>query len=200
MHQWDFCLVEANYDLLALVDLREFKNVFGAFAQFNAVRKDMPEKNYSDSPNDFDEDGKKVTSPSYNVYGDYIVYRPDNVDNTEFSPGKKAYFNPEHIRNEDWAGLNAVYATFRGQGARVYFTYSPRSALGLSADTTAESIAELDRQMRLKLSAPVISEAETAIMNPLYFYGTDNHLSTNGVKIYTEKVINDLKRAMENGL
>ena len=34
-------------------------------------------------------------------------------------------------------------------------------------------------------------------MDPLYFYATDNHLSTEGAKIHTDQVIDDLRRALE---
>ena len=34
-------------------------------------------------------------------------------------------------------------------------------------------------------------------MDPLYFYGTDNHLSTEGVQIHTRRVIGDLRAALE---
>ena len=38
-----------------------------------------------------------------------------------------------------------------------------------------------------------LSELEDSLYTGIYLYGTDNHLSTEGAQIRTEKVIRDLK-------
>ena len=42
----------------------------------------MAARSYAVSPSDLDEDGNAVDTPSYNEYGDYVLYRPDAVDDT----------------------------------------------------------------------------------------------------------------------
>ncbi|MCH5158615.1 MAG: hypothetical protein J1F33_05410 [Clostridiales bacterium] len=195
-----FCLFEANYDMFALVDCSGLTNLFGSFKYYNDTRKDMPVYTYDDSPVYYTEDGYFAYGQTYNAYGDYIFYREDNVNKTEFSPGRKAYYNPDYITDADFAGINAMYESFGAAGADVYFAFSPRSKYGLSHDTTDESIARLDAVMRERLCVPVISHARDAILDPLYFYGTDNHLSTNGVKLWSKKTISELKTAMGYGV
>ena len=56
---------------------------------------------------------------------------------------------------------------------------------------------ELDTLFRQKLHAPVISNIQSSLMDPLYFYATDNHLSTKGAEIHTTQVIDDLRRTLE---
>ena len=56
---------------------------------------------------------------------------------------------------------------------------------------------ELDALLRQRLHAPVISDIRSSLMDPLYFYATDNHLSTEGAEIHTTQVIDDLRRTLE---
>ena len=191
-----FCMLEGNYDLFSLLDCREFTNVFGAFSDYQAARAPMAPRSYSDSPSLYDEDGRRQEQATYNHYGDYILYRENNTAGENFGV-KRAFYNANHIRPSDWQGLNGVYDSFAAKGITVYFTYSPRSATSLSPDSTAASIAELDTLLRDRLHAEVISPIESSLMDPLYFFATDNHLSTEGTVLHTAQVIEYLRRARE---
>lgn len=191
-----FCMTESNYDLLSLLDCREFTNLFGAFGAFQAARADMEPRSYADSPALYDEDGNRQEQATYNRYGDYILYRENNLSGENFGV-KRAFYNAGHITEADWQGINALYDSFASRGVSVYFTYSPRSRTSISEDSTEASITELDALLRQRLRAPVISDIRSSLMDPLYFYATDNHLSTEGAKIHTDQVIDDLRRALE---
>ncbi len=191
-----FCMVESNYDLFSLLDCREFTRIFDAFSDYQAARASMSPRSYAESPAFYDEDGKPQASPTYNRYGDYILYRENNADGKNFGV-KRAYYNADHIRPADWQGLNNMYDSFTAKGISVYFTYSPRSRTSLSPDSTPASIAALDALLRERLHVPVISSVDSSLMDPLYFFATDNHLSTEGVQIHTRQVIESLRRALE---
>ena len=51
----------------------------------------------------------------------------------------------------------------------------------------------------INVSAKIISSAADSILDPLYFSGTDNHLSTEGVAIHTQAVIGYLTAALSEG-
>ena len=191
-----FCMTESNYDLLSLLDCREFTDLFGAFGAFQAARADLEPRSYADAPSLYDEDGVRQEQATYNRYGDYILYRENNLSGENFGI-KRAFYNAEHITQADWQGINAMYDSFASKGVSVYFTYSPRSRTSISEDSSEESIMELDTLFRQKLHAPVISNIRSSLMDPLYFYATDNHLSTEGTKLHTAQVIDDLGRALE---
>lgn len=191
-----FCMMESNYDMFVALDCRQFTNVFGAFSEYNASRKNMSPRSYQDSPSYYDEDGNRQDCFTYNRQGDYLLYRDNNHSRKSFGI-KRAYYNVSHIREEDWDGLNQMYDAFSEKGVKVFFTYSPRSSISISKDSTPDSIRLLDQTFREKLHAPVISSIESSLMDPLYFYGTDNHLSTEGVALHTKKVIEDLRCALE---
>lgn len=51
--------------------------------------------------------------------------------------------------------------------------------------------------MKENLVVPVISEIEDSLYSGVYLYGTDNHLSTEGVKLRTEKIIEEIRVQMQ---
>ena len=188
-----FNLMESNYDALALLDLRQYDAVFTPLEKYLTVKDPMAKKSYALSASGFDEDGNPVDSPSYNEYGDYIVYRP-NASSALPVYGAPVHYTvaafPMETRIEP---LNAVYRRFLEKGVAVYYTYSPRNALALSASSTPEARAELDRYLRENLCVPIITELEDSLWSGVYLYGTDNHLSTEGTAIHTGRVIAALK-------
>ena len=190
-----FNMMEANYDALTLLDLRTYDQVIPALSAYLNVRTGVDEGSYAFSPSDFDEDGNPSDRPAYNAYGDYVLPRP----NASFSKpvyGLPVRYTVEAFTNEPFAeSLNAVHDRFLDAGIRVYFSYAPRNIEALSIDSTEENRALLDAFFRRTLHARVISDIEDSLFSGVYMYGTDNHLSTEGVGIYTQRLIRDLQAA-----
>lgn len=188
-----YAMCESDYALLERIDLAEVTNVFGALDTFLKNRNGMEAKSYDITAADFDEDGNPVTTPSYNEFGDYILYRPNaeteepvyglGVDYTTAALPKAQFIDP----------FNDAMEMFLSRGVDVYFTYSPRNVLALSEGSTEAAREELDKYLRQNLVIPVISDLEESLYTGMYLYGTDNHLSTEGVQIRTERVIEDLR-------
>lgn len=187
-----FNLMEENYDMVAELDLREYTRVFSSLAEYLSVKSHMDAKSYALSPSGFDEDGNPVSKPSYNAYGDYILYRPNAVSDEPLY-GLAVPYTASFYRKEQYIDpLNAELMRFQQDGIRPLMTYSPRNRLAVSADSTEDAIRELDRYFRENLSIPVISDIFDSLVPGRYLYGTDNHLSTEGVKLRTAQVIRDL--------
>ena len=60
-----------------------------------------------------------------------------------------------------------------------------------------EAIAALDAYFRENLNAAILTPLQDSLLPGRYFYGTDNHLSTNGVALRTAQVITALKDALQ---
>lgn len=203
-----FCMMEANYDTLALLDLRETSLVFTALNSYLKTKEALPPQSYDLSPADYDEDGNLLTAnghgnaetldamKSYNEYGDYIFYRPNSEsDNPIYGLGVEytvAAFPANFIES-----LNQTYARFLQNGITVYFTYAPRNCLALSEESTEAEREKLHAYFQETLCVPVISELADSLYPGRYLYGTDNHLSTEGVEIRTEQIIKDLQKQIE---
>ena len=191
-----FAMMESNYDMLSALEISELEGVFDALGAYLQERRKLTPRSYLDIPAHYDEDNNPSASLSYNRQGDYILHRPSNTDRKLFGI-KRAFYNESHIRQEDWLGLNRVYDRFQALGARVFFTYSPRSQRSICSDSDSASIRALGQAFRERLHVPVISSIEDSLMDAFYFYGTDNHLTTEGAAIHTKAVIADLQRALE---
>ena len=192
-----FRMMEANYDMVSRLDLRECGSAFTGLTAYLSVKAGMDEKAYSLSPSGFDEDGNPVAEPSYNEYGDYCLYRPNSEDDRPIYGLPVDYTVRSFPKAQFLDPLNAMYRRFLDRGVRVYFTYAPRNRLAVSADSTRTARAELDAWLRANLCVPVISGIEDSLVSGRYLYGTDNHLSTEGVALRTQQIIQDLNAQLE---
>lgn len=192
-----FRMMEANYDMVSRLDLRDHASAFTGLTAYLSVKAGMEPKAYSLSPSRFDEDGNPVSNPSYNEYGDYCLYRPNSADDQPVYGLPVDYTVRSFPKAQFLDPLNAMYRRFLDRGVRVYFTYAPRNRLAVSADSTPEARAELDAWFRETLCVPVISDIEDSLVSGIWLYGTDNHLSTEGAALRTRQVIQDLKAQLE---
>lgn len=192
-----FNMMESNYDTLTALDLRRYTNVFPALEAYLTTRESMVKRSYSVSAWDYDEDGTPVDTPSYNVYGDYTVYRPNAASKLPVYGMPVPYTIAAFPEEPFITSINRVYQQFLDVGITVYFTYSPRNALAISDDSTPEARAALDAYFREKLCVPVLSALEDSLWSGIYLYGTDNHLSTEGVDIHTRRIIPLIRSQME---
>ena len=192
-----FRMIESDYDLLSLLDYRDYGGLLSAFSTYQKEREGMEAGDYRLSASSFDEDHKPVSEPSYNKYGDYIVFRPNASDDTPIYDLPVEYTAAAFPKEAFIDPLNAVFKRFLENGVRVCFTYAPRNREALSEKSTAEARAALETHFRENLSVPVISDIEESLYPGRYLFGTDNHLSTEGVAIRTERTIRDLKNELE---
>ena len=192
-----FCMVEENYDLLAPLDLRQYRGVFSALGSYLQTRAGMAARSYAISPAELDEDGNAVDTPSYNAYGDYILYRPDAGEDTPIYGLPVDYTVDAFPQAYYIDPANAEIARFTADGVRVWLTYSPRNSQAVSEASTPEAIAALDAYFRENLNAVFLTPLQDSLLPGRYFYGTDNHLSTNGVALRTAQVITALKDALQ---
>lgn len=192
-----FNLIEENYSLIEGLDLRDYTGVFSAFGEFLSNRHGMTAKSYDLSPSDFDENFNPTTEKSYNLQGDYCLPRPNAADDAPIYDLPVDYtvsaFPAEYI-----ASLNSEAAKFMEKGITVLFTYAPRNESAISPESTLEARRKLDEYLKSLLDFPVISDIEDSLFKGRYLFETDNHLSTEGVKIRTELIIKDLQPYIQN--
>ena len=193
-----FNMIEANYDLLAQLDYRDYASVLSSFSTYQKARRGMQPGAYTISAAELDEDGNPVSSPSYNEYGDYIVYRPNSSDDAPIYDLPLAYTAGAFPQGTYIDPLNAVYDKFTAADIRVLFTYAPRNRAALSEESDDDALAELNALFRDVLHAEVISDLQDSLYPGRYLYGTDNHLSTEGVAIRTERIRRDLEEVLNN--
>ncbi len=190
-----FCMAESNYDLLALLDLRNYDCFFDSFGEFLNMRDSMARQDYSVSARNFDEDGNAVDYETYNEYGDFIFLRPNEKQDVMHRYVRTDYtvaaFPIEMVE-----ALNRALGMFTERGVAVYFSYAPRNWSSLTPKSTPAARSALHEYLKEHLAVPLISEMEDHLYSGVYFYEIDNHLSDEGVDIRTERVIRDLSRVI----
>lgn len=194
VHFW--AMMESNYDSASRLDLTGYDNIFDSLREYLTVRISMEPKDYSVSPNWFDDDGNRYDYDTYNLYGDYVLERPNHSEDAAINWGTADYtvesFPPETIES-----LNNMYRRFLENGIRVYFTYTPRNIHAITPESTAEARAALHSYLTQNLCVPVISDIEESLYPGIYFYLIDSHLSTEGVGVRTERIIDDLREQFD---
>lgn len=186
-----FAMCESNYDILSLLDVSKYQHFFSSFSKYQYNRNHLQTYSYLDTAYLYDEDGNYVSNHSYNRYGDYVVYRKNNEERKTFG-SKRAFYNKTHFPMEMIDNFNNGFKKVVQKGVTLLFDYSPRSNISISEDSTPSSIIELDEYLKKNVKMTFISSSSDGLMDPLYFYGTDNHLSTEGVNIRTKRVVNAL--------
>lgn len=187
-----FCMTESNYDLLSLLDLKEYTDVFDSLFEYLRARSGLEGKDYSISAKNFDEDGNPVQYETYNEYGDFIFERK-NGEKDEMLRFLRADYTINAFPQWKVEALNAVYAELENAGVKVYFSYAPRNRSSLTKESTKEERQKTHAYLKCALAVPVISDIEDYLYSGIYFYEIDNHLTDEGVQIRTDRVIADLK-------
>ena len=186
-----FAMIEGNYDILSILDISKYQNFFHAFNLYQRYREKLTGFSYSDTAYNYDEDGNYVANHSYNRYGDYIVYRRNNEERRVYGV-VPAIFNKTHFSAEMIDNFNNAFSVLKNKGVKLIYDYSPRSDLSISEDSSIQSAIELDEYLKANIDMAFISNAEESIIDAYYFYGTDNHLSTEGAKKRTQHVLKNL--------
>ncbi|MBQ3974309.1 MAG: hypothetical protein II628_09100, partial [Lachnospiraceae bacterium] len=194
-----FRMIESDYDLLSLLDFTDYGGLLSAYTTFHREREGMKAGDYRTSASSFDEDGHPAPEPSYNEYGDYILFRPNAEDDTPIYDLPVDYTRGSFGKDRFIDPLNRVYRRFLDKGVRVFFDYAPRNRQALSDQSTPEARQELDAWFRESLCVPVLSDIEESLYPGRYLYRTDNHLSSEGVQIRTDRFLKALEAQTGKG-
>jgi hypothetical protein len=189
-HFW--AIMESNYDAVALLDMRNYSNIFDSLREYLTVRPAMNAGDYSISPNWFDDDGNRYDYQTYNQYGDFILERP-NAPRDEIMKWGLADYTVGGFPVETVESLNRVYEGFLADGIKVYFSYTPRNIRAITPESTPDARQELHEHLREHLIVPVISPIEESLYPGTCFYLIDSHLSTEAAVLRTQRIIEDLR-------
>ena len=192
-----WAMMETNYDAALSLDFRDFTGVFDSLGAYLRARMGMPKTGYEVSAANYDDDGAYYSFSTYNLYGDFILPRP-NGDTDERLRHNIADYTLASFPDGTVQSLNAALKPFMDRGVRVYFSYTPRNSASLTEASTPEARAALDLYLRETLDVPVITAMEDDLMPGRYFWLIDSHLSTEGAAQRTRQIIIDLNRALSS--
>lgn len=187
-----FVQTEGNYDIISYSDISNLTGVFGAFGVYQNMRAKLEEGSYSDY------------LASYNDYGDITYSRPFTNIDKKYQPENTYYTYDLSLTTENVIKeLVSYYNIIKNKGATVYFSFSPVNENGLPQEDVLMDIGskfeENIRKNLTKYNYKVISTHKDYLYKGRYFYDTDYHLNESGASLRTNKLIKDIKAALNGG-
>jgi hypothetical protein len=187
-----FAMMESGYQVLTLVDLTRYTEVFSSFYRYISNKKTLPVSSYQVSAKHFDDDMNTYNLDTYNAEGDFIL--PRNGTQTEgriFQPYLDLTL--DSYQDTHLTALNQAAKEFTDQGISFYFTFSPRNKDSLTENSTSDKRALLESHLREILTMPILCTLEDLLLPAGDFYLIDNHLTTAGASWRTDYVSKALK-------
>ena len=179
-----FQLLEGAYDAFRHVDIRNYINVFPAFADYNSTRRKMSRGSYDDY------------IPDVNIYGDILTNQADHPE--DYSAGGQWVSFGNIMTSAHAARLNSVNDTILAGGGRLYLSCSPvnRNALVDGGDRESKQTSYINNIKKL-VDFPVISIPGDYIFPGNYFSDTDHHLNDIHSADRSIQLAKDLKAQFE---
>ena len=187
-----FRLMESNYDMLSLVDLREYSGLFDALGEYLDGRKPMPSVSYDRTPDISPDEALPAGAPAWNCFGDYAAYRGGNPDRALFGTQVIRY-DADTVQDAGWDAVNRFLDEAASLGATPFFLFAPLSTRAVFADSIPDGAKALTAEAVNCLHAHVLNTAEEALTDPVWFSGADDHLSTEGAFRRSQTLIDALK-------
>ncbi|MBQ3125505.1 MAG: hypothetical protein IJC15_00425 [Clostridia bacterium] len=178
-------LIEAALDSVQYVDLRKYTGFFSTLSSFNAARNNL-------SPGSYEEHHTFVVDH----WGDYSTELAGQNENYVKTPNSFD-LSPSLISDTGTARLNERIADIRARGGEVYQTFSPVNVNSLTANAK-QRIYQLayEQAVESKLDSIPISSVSDTIYSGRLFYNNDLHLCTEGARIRTQTLADQLKAAL----
>jgi hypothetical protein len=181
-----WCGLEYNYDLFALVDLRQVPGVFDSWCAYLKMKTTVSEY----SGNYFDDEGRNYLDK----FGGIPFYRGTTAKKLADS----VYLDPS-ILEKPLDRLGGWYRTFRDRGLQVYVSYACVNMDQVPEDQRG-NVEEMDRLLKAALEAQdgpaVISDLRDYLYEQEDFFDTNYHLLTPETRENTALWLRDLKEQM----
>ena len=187
-----FYFFEGDYHNLEYVDISKYGDFFTQFRSYQGQRNLMPNKDYSIQAKHYDDDGNYYEEETYNIQGDFILYRENNPTDERLMQPLTPY-TVSTFRDELFTSINQIYDELSNIGVDCYFTYAPKNIRALSMDSTLSEINQVDSLFKEKISVPILGNIHDSLYPGTCFYLIDNHLSTEYAIVRTNKVIENLQ-------
>ena len=180
--------LENHYDLYSLADKKDYSSLamgFPTYIKKVGVLWGMGLVNQEAKKNDNAETDACYSRDAFNEYGDVAYEREEGT--FVFKEQQLPEINEECIKR-----LNELNAYLESKGATMVVAGYP---IGDGEFTPAkEDFITFQRELEQQLDCEVISDYTDYFYDYSYFYNSFLHLTTQGARMRTEQLIEDLKK------
>ena len=200
--------LESSQNVWRYIDVRNYDNLFGAFAEYQSNRWGKPKETYSLHPSnnadrngDFQNNEHKGYCPGYGAtnHGYFTVTLNEMVNTTTTITSEISLSNPDQwIRLDTYAAdVRRILGKVTDAGATVYFGFCPVNENALTANArTPEQQAAFDALIAETFGIELLGSCSDHLYDWIYMYkgsdGSDFHLNDYGRAINTYKVYTEL--------
>ena len=179
-------MFESCYEVMSMIDVRNYNNILGTFADFN--KKCLGGKGVSYDARFADVD----------TYGDYtIVKEPNKAGDSYVQTAGRDFAVKIYLSAKNTANMNRAMDACRAAGAEIFISFPPTNRNCLSANSaTAEYQAAFEAAIEERLHAKVISKISDYLVPGSYCFDSDYHLTTKATVWRTKQLADDLNRAI----
>jgi hypothetical protein len=131
--------------------------------------------------------------PEFGPLGDVTLERETLLERGRLGD-EEIPLGPGVVKPQAVRALNRFYARAVKAGVRAYFAYAPVN--GLAVNTGPEKWRDMDDYLNAALDMPVLGTQAEAVMESGYFYDSNNHLTTEGARLYSERLAALLRQAL----
>ena len=183
--------LENNYDLFALVDLKQVGGVFGSLSHYLSLKDRR-----TDYQQFFSDDYR---TPYIDGYGAIPFYRSGTARNLDVSD--KVRLNLDYVSEEALKTLKEYYAWLNGKGVQVLVSYAcvNMDAVPEEQRGNVEAMDEAFRTAIASMDGPaLISRLPDYLYHDPDFYDTNYHLCSEPAKRNTAQWLADAERWLRN--
>ncbi len=183
--------LENNYDLFALVNLKQVDGVFGSLTHYLSLKDRR-----TDYQQFFSDDYR---TPYIDGYGAIPFYRSGSAKNLDVSD--KVRLNLDYVTEEALKTLKDYYAWLNGMGVQVLVSYAcvNMDAVPEEQRGNVEAMDEAFRAAIASMDGPVlVSRLPDYLYHDSDFYDTNYHLCSEPAKRNTAQWLADLEGGLRN--
>ncbi len=173
-------MTEGTPEVFAYVDIRNYRNVFASFLDYNATRAKLKAYTYEDY------------ADCVNVYGDYFTYKAAKGIDFVNSPGA-VNFELSNLTTENLARLNVVADQISARGGQLLLSFAPSNRNALTGTSLRQSTrSTYVERLTGQLNYPCITDVERMLLPGNWFYDSDWHLCTERAVTRAEMLAEDV--------
>ena len=136
----------------------------------------------------------------FDEYLDFDYVRPENVMNEYYDVNTPVYLEQTIVGSQDFSDfadyLNKYIKKCEKKGAKVVFSYCPINSLAVVENAEGFTREDFDTAMREKIHCEFITDLDSMILDPGYFFDTNFHLNDAGVILRTVSLAYDIRASL----
>lgn len=182
--------VDGKPEMLKKIEDEDYASMAAAFPHFASQKLFYYEKKEKPRP-----DGVYAKA-SFNENCSMVYEREHNIMPLMYDENVPICFSEELIQEEFVDYLNDYYKECCSKGAMVYYNFCPMNRLAVD---DSSSVSDFYRTLNDALCFPILGNPEDYLFDEAWFYDSNFHMNSPGMKVYTQQMVKDVKLAVEDG-